>query len=76
MCERRRDSRQQLRHRVLDETVAHRRDATARNRDMTAGAAAACFRRYLMSCGLIARGWVMSCGLLLPERSWGLVGLM
>jgi glutamine synthetase len=31
--------------------------------------------RYLMSCGLKARGWVMSCGLLLPERSWGLFGL-
>src|ERR1700716_2842121 len=33
------------------------------------------FQHYLISCGLIARGWVMSCRLLLPERSWGLLGL-
>jgi hypothetical protein len=31
---------------------------------------------YRMSCGLITRGCLMSCGLLLPERSCGLFGLM
>lgn len=32
--------------------------------------------RDLISCGLIARGWVMSWRLLLPERSCGLLGLI
>jgi hypothetical protein len=31
--------------------------------------------RYLIFCGLNVRGWVMSCGFLLPDRSWGLLGL-
>ena len=48
--------------------------ASARQPDIAR--AADDLHRDLISCGLIARGWVMSWGLLLPERSCGLLGLI